>query len=599
MEERWKEICEPGNIRAIGKENGVDPLLARAMLNRKVTASEAEAYFHGRLSDLADPSLMKDMELTISLLLERRELEDQRIAIASDYDSDGLLSGYTLSIILQRIGLKPDIWIPDRVREGYGLNERIVREIHEKGISILITCDNGIAASEAVELAKSLGMTVIVTDHHEVRFKEIDGERTYLLPCADAILNPKQPGCEYPFKHLCGAGVVFRLGQALYDRLGIEREELYQLIPFTAIATVADVVELLGENRIIVKDGLQRIKQCQNPGLKALIEALNLDQNHITSYHIGFRIAPCFNAAGRIASIFDALSLLQEENEEEARKKACQLRELNEERKRQTEQGVIKAKAYIEQHLASEDVEEPFRGHEVFVIYLPDVHESIAGIIAGRIRESYHHPVFVFTDAENGVKGSGRSIEDYNMFEEIQKCEDLLDHFGGHPMAAGLSLQKENLEILEQRLNQNCMLKREDFFPVVPIDANVPFFYLTIPRIEQLEMLEPFGKGNESPLFIQRNAKIIDAKVLGKDGNTVKLTAVGDRDTRLEVMLFSQKEEFLSYLDEKFSKVQREQLFAGGRNEVCLDLVYEPNINVYNGMSKIQAFLRHYRRSEG
>lgn len=599
--EKWMLKVVGGDCVRIGKENGVDPLLAKIMLNRGVKAEEAQLFFHGTLKDLASPYEMKGMEQAVSMILEEQKKsidgEKRKIAIASDYDTDGLMSAYTLFLVFEMLGLEPHIYIPDRVKEGYGLNERIVREVEADGIELLVTCDNGIAALEAVSLAKELGLRVIVTDHHEVAFEEREEGRVYVLPCADVVLNPKQQDCGYPFKSLCGAGVVYRLAEALYERCGISREKLYELTPFTAMATVADVMDLLGENRILVKEGLKRIAECENLGLQALIAANGLDKAHISAYHVGFVLAPCFNAAGRLSTIFEALELLMEKDAAEAQRRAGELKERNDSRKKQTEDGVELAKEYIEKHfLCSHEAEE---SNPVYVIYIPGVHESIVGIVAGRIRESYHHPVFIFTDAEEGIKGSGRSIEAYNMFEEILKCKELLSHFGGHPMAAGLSLPKENLPLLQKMLNENCTLAPEDFIPVVSIDAPMQFGYITEKLVEELKWLEPFGKGNPAPLFAEKHVKLHSARVLGANKNVLKLVAENPQGVKMDAIYFGDVEKFEKYVEEEFGKEQKERLFLGGSNDVDLGFVYYPDINEYRGRRSLQLVIKYYCRIKG
>lgn len=599
--EKWMLRMEAGDYARIGKENGVDPLLAKIMLNRGVKEEEASLFFHGTLEDLASPYQMKGMDAAVSMILSERERKadekKRKIAIASDYDTDGLMSAYTLYLVFEMLGMEPHIYIPDRMKEGYGLNERIVRKVVEDKISLLVTCDNGIAALDAVKLAKELGLSVIVTDHHEVAFEEKEEGRAYVLPCADAILNPKQQDCGYPFKSLCGAGVVYRLAEALYEKCGISREKLYELTPFTAMATVADVMDLLGENRILVKEGLARIADCDNPGLLALIAANQLDKSRITAYHVGFILAPCFNAAGRLTTIFDALGLLMERNPVVAQKKAGELKALNDSRKEQTETGVRLAKEYIEAHfLCSKEAEEE---NPVYLIYLPGVHESIVGIVAGRIRESFHHPVFIFTDAEEGIKGSGRSIEAYNMFEEILKCKELLSHFGGHPMAAGLSLPKENFEPLRKMLNANSTLTPEDFVPVVQIDAAMPLGYITEGLVEELKKLEPFGKGNPSPLFAEQHLKLHSAKILGANKNVLKLVAENPSGNKMEAVYFGDVEKIGDYIEEEFGKEQKDRLFLGGDNEVDLGFVYYPDINEYRGCRSLQMVVKYYCHIKG
>lgn len=599
--EKWMLKMVDGDYQRIGKENGVDPLLAKIMLNRGVKEDEASLFFHGTLKDLASPYRMKGMEEAVSMILsERKNGEDgkkRKVAIAADYDVDGLMSAYTLYLMFEMLGMEPHIYIPDRVKEGYGLNERIVREIVSDGIELLVTCDNGIAALSPVRLAKELGLLVIVTDHHEVAFEETKDGRVYVLPCADVILNPKQKDCGYPFKSLCGAGVAYRLAEALYERCGISRKKLYELTPFTAMATVADVMDLLGENRILVREGLKRIADCENPGLIALIDANGLDKTRITACQVGFVLGPCFNAAGRLTTIFDALDLLMEKEIVLAQRKAENLKALNDSRKEQTENGVKLAKAYVEEHFLCN--EKAAKENPVYLIYLPQVHESIVGIVAGRIRESFHHPVFIFTDAEEGIKGSGRSIEAYNMFEEILKCKDLLTHFGGHPMAAGLSLPKENFEPLQKRLNKGSTMTEKDFIPVVEIDAAMPLGYISEGLVDELKKLEPFGKGNPSPLFAEQHLKLRSCRILGRNKNVLKFVTENPVGSRMEAIYFGDLEKFGEYVEEEFGKEQKDRLFLGGDNKVDLGFVYYPDINEYRGNRSLQMVVKHYCHIKG
>ena len=492
MRERWRVYGKKADFNRIAQTFHISPVTARIIRNRDVDGEDAiRRYLYGTVEDLYDPLLMKDMGKAADLV-EEAVRNGVKIAISSDFDVDGIFSGMILLEGILRIGGEASVYTPDRVKEGYGLNDRIVEEAHSEGYGMILTCDNGIAAAEPILRAKELGMTVVVTDHHEVPYTlEESGERRYHLPAADAVVDHKQEDCPYPFKKLCGAGVTYKLIQILYERFGVEREELYRLLEYAAIATVADVMDLEGENRIIVREGLRRLGATKNLGLQALMEVNGMDPKHLTAYHIGFIIGPCFNAAGRLETVKMAFDLLKAKTREEATARAETLKELNDSRKNMTQKGVEQAVELIEQS--------PWKQDKILLVRLHGCHESLVGIIAGRIREKYYKPVFVFTDAEEGIKGSGRSIEGYHMFDGLMQCQDLLERFGGHAMAAGLSLKEENLEPLRKRLNDACTLTQEELTPLVQIDVPMPLSYITEELIEEFKLLEPFGKGNTKP----------------------------------------------------------------------------------------------------
>ena len=486
--EKWFVSAKRADFQEIGRKFGIDAVTARLIRNRDVVGDEAvREYLYGSRKDLYAPQLMKDCRKTAEILKEKIA-EKKKIRVIGDYDIDGVNATCILYKGLIRCGAEADVEIPDRMKDGYGLNKNLIQYAYEEGIDTILTCDNGIAAVDEIAEAKRLGMTVLITDHHELQ------ER---IPAADAIVNPKQPECTYPYKSLCGAAVAYKLMICLYELCGIPVEETDAFIEFAAIATVGDVMDLTGENRILVKEGLKMINQTSNRGLKALIRANGLEDAQISSYHIGFVLGPCINASGRLDTAKRALELLLAEDDAVAEDLAHTLKELNDERKDMTQQGVAQAIELIEEGVLKED--------KVLVVYLPDCHESLAGIIAGRIRERYHKPVFVLTDAADGLKGSGRSIETYNMFAEMSKCAELFTKFGGHPMAAGLSLPRENMEAFHKKINENSVLTEDDFIPKVTIDVPMPISYITERLVEELGLLEPFGKGNTKPLFAEKS----------------------------------------------------------------------------------------------
>ena len=576
--EKWFVSAKRADFQEIGRKFGIDAVTARLIRNRAVVEDEAVwEYLYGSRKDLYAPQLMKDCRKTAEILKEKIA-EKKKIRVIGDYDIDGVNATCILYKGLIRCGAEADVEIPDRMKDGYGLNKNLIQYAYEEGIDTILTCDNGIAAVDEIAEAKRLGMTVLITDHHELQ------ER---IPAADAIVNPKQPECTYPYKSLCGAAVAYKLMICLYELCGIPVEETDAFIEFAAIATVGDVMDLTGENRILVKEGLKMINQTSNRGLKALIRANGLEDAQISSYHIGFVLGPCINASGRLDTAKRALELLLAEDDAVAEDLAYTLKELNDERKDMTQQGVAQAIELIEEGVLKED--------KVLVVYLPDCHESLAGIIAGRIRERYHKPVFVLTDAADSLKGSGRSIETYNMFAEMSKCAELFTKFGGHPMAAGLSLPRENMEAFHKKINENSVLTEDDFIPKVTIDVPMPISYITERLVEELGLLEPFGKGNTKPLFAEKSLNILSARILGKNRNVIKLQVLGAAGTVMEAMYFGDVERFQEYLREKFGHTETEKLFQGRENAVTLSLAYYPGINEFRGNRTLQIVIQSYQ----
>ena len=584
--ERWVLLRKGADFEAIGKKYQISPRLACLIRNRDVIGEEAiDRYLNGTISDLYDGMLMKDMDKAIDILKEKI-LEDKKIRVIGDYDIDGVNATYILLEGLERLGADVDSDIPDRISDGYGLNRHLVERAYKAGVDTIITCDNGIAAADEIAYGKEMGMTVIVTDHHEIPFDERDGEKRYRIPPADAVMDPKQPDCLYPFKGLCGAAVAYKLMEALWESMGKDSADLDDLIENVAIATIGDVMDLEDENRIFVKEGLQMLRRTKNPGLKALIECTGIDKESLNSYHIGFVLGPCINASGRLDTAKRALELLRAGTQKEADILAGDLKALNDSRKDMTEEAVKQAEEQVETTTIS--------GDNVLVVYLPDCHESLAGIVAGRIRENYYKPVFVLTDAEEGVKGSGRSIDGYHMYEELNKCKELLTKFGGHRLAAGLSLPKENVGKFREMLNKNCTLTEEEMKEKVTIDMEMPFGCVTEGLVKELELLEPFGKGNTKPVFAARGVTLLGARILGKNRNVLKLQVQDVNGCRIEAMLFRHAEDFLGRLEEQYGKTEVEALLKGRGRQIRISMTYYPDINEYMGKKTPQIVVTHY-----
>lgn len=560
------------------------------MRNRGVeTKEEIESYLKGDLDYLSDPALMKDADKAASLL-EVAIANNELIAISSDFDNDGIFSGLLLKEAIIELGGRAAIFTPNRVMEGYGVNSRIVEEANANGASVLLTCDNGIAAFEAIDEAKKLGMTVIVTDHHEVPFEEHDGKKIYLLPKADAIVDPKQEDCAYPFKSLCGTGVAYQLMTLLFRRMKrtMSRQEIF--LQYTAIATVADVMELVGENRILVRKGLSYLNHTNHIGLRALMEVCGISPKQVRAYHIGFILGPCFNAAGRLDTIVHALALLESKEYDQALALAGELWAMNEERKELTRVGTERAVELIE-HATWKD-------EHVYLVYIKDCHESVAGIIAGRLRERYYRPVLVFTDAseEGQIKASGRSIDDYDMFTELSAFRNLFLRFGGHKMAAGLTMEKKNLEILRDGLNARCTLTQTQLMPLVMIDAAMPLGYISEEVIADLEKLEPFGRANEKPLFAQQHLSVLRLSRIGKNRNVVKMSVMGLEGIIMDALYFGDTDVFFDFLEEEYGRDNVAAALRGMRNTIDIGVTYYPQINEFQGKRSLQIVIQNYCR---
>lgn len=569
--EKWMVAAKRADFKGIGERFGIDQVTARIIRNRDVIGEKAiEKYLHGSRKDFYSPWLLKDMEKAVAILQEKIENRN-RIRIIGDYDIDGVMSTYILLESLRGLGCDVDMMIPNRITDGYGINEHLIEQAWQEGRDTIITCDNGIAAVTQIRKAKDLGMTVIVTDHHEVPFEDLEGGRKEILPPADAIVNPKQKACSYPFAGLCGAVVAMKVMEALYEKMAPEVDLVDKMLPFAGIATIGDVMDLQDENRILVKEGLQRLHHTTNLGLQELIRVNNLEPENISPYHIGFILGPCLNASGRLDTAKRALQLLLADSREEAAVLAGDLKNLNESRKEMTAQGLEKAIEQVESTSMLEDT--------VLVVFLPECHESLAGIIAGRLRERYHKPSFVLTRGEEGVKGSGRSIESYSMYEKLCECKEYLTKFGGHPMAAGLSLEEENVERFRRKLNEQSGLTEEDLVEKVTIDVPMPIHYIRKDLVQELSLLEPFGKGNEKPLFAQKNLWISQMRVFGKNRNVVKMRLTDENGYSMDGVYFGNGDEFAEE----------------GRGKRKISIVYYPDINMYQGRESLQVIIRHYQ----
>lgn len=577
--EQWILYNKKAEFNTIATKLGIDPLLVKIMRNRNLTTKEEMASFL-QLTMPPDysPMQMKDMDKAVQQIKSAIN-NKEKIRIISDYDVDGVMSNYILFKAFVRLNARVDYVIPDRIKDGYGLNSKLIDEAKNQAIDLIVTCDNGIAAIEEITYANSLGIKVVVTDHHEVPFTMEEDKKSYHLPQALAVVDNKQVDCPYPYKQLCGASVAFKLVQALYAEFGIEEKELEEFYVYMAIATVCDVVELKDENRAIVKRGLAYLKKNEDIGLNALIEANNLVKEQIKEYHFGFIIGPCINAGGRLETAQMALELFLEENKQEAKRKAIELTNLNHTRKNMTLQGVEKAMKIVQSEKYCKD--------KVLVVYLPECHESLAGIIAGRVRENTGKPTFILTDGKEGLKGSGRSIEQYSMYEEMSKVADVFVKFGGHPMAAGFSIQTKNLEKMRKRLNEETSLQDKDFVTKRYIDAAMPFSYITEALIEELSQLAPFGKDNEKPAFAVKNATILKANILGAAKNVLKLT-IEQQGTVLQGIRFGEVKPFLEELEKRVPSSEYRKLLDGQEVAISAAILYYPEINEYMGRKSIQ-----------
>ena len=585
--EKWIEIRKGGNFMEMAKKYGIDPLIARIIRNRDITdEKEITEYLYGGKEALHNPHLLKDADKAAEIIAEGIA-EKKAMRIIGDYDIDGVNATYILLEGIRRCGGNVDAAIPDRMKDGYGINEHLIEQALSDRKELLITCDNGIAAINEINFAKEKGMTVVVTDHHEIPYRNTEQGKEFLRSNADAIVNPKQADCPYPCKGICGAVVAWKLVQVLYERMDISVVEADIFIENAGFATVGDVMDLTGENRILVKLGLKALEHTKNPGMKALIAKNKLSDKPLSAYHIGFVLGPCINASGRLDTAKRSLELLLERDEVKASALAGELVELNESRKYMAQQETQKALEQIEKEGREKD--------KVLVVYLPECHESLAGIIAGRIREAYQRPVFVLTRGEEGVKGSGRSIEAYSMFDKMTEVAELFTKYGGHPMAAGLSMREEDIDKLREQLNQKAELSEEDMAEVVRLDAVLPMSYFTVDTIRQLSVLEPCGKSNTKPVFADRNIKVTRAGIVVVNRNVLKLHLLDSRGNPVAGVYFGEVEKFLTFLSEKFGSEEVDAAMHGRENSIQFAAVYEPAVDTYSGRESVQAIIRRFR----
>jgi single-stranded-DNA-specific exonuclease len=569
--EKWFITMKKADFEGISKKYKISPILARLIRNRdRITDEEITSYLYGSVEMLYDGAKMKGMKETVAILREKIA-SGAKIRVIGDYDIDGVNATYILQKGIESVDGNVDTDIPDRMKDGYGLNQTLIERALEGGVDTLITCDNGIAAYDEIAYAKEKGLTVLVTDHHEVPYQMEGEEKVYRIPPADAVVNPHQVDCPYPFSGLCGAAVAYKVVEQLAIALGKNPRELDFLIESVAIATIGDVMDLVDENRIFVKEGLRRLKKTENLGLKALMDATGVESEQLQAYHIGFVLGPCINAGGRLDTAKRALNLLNASTRREAVMLAEDLKELNDQRKELTEQGIAAAIEQIETGNMLEN--------RVLVVYLPEVHESIAGIIAGRIKERYERPTFILTDAENGAKGSGRSIEAYSMYEEMTKCKELFTKYGGHKLAAGLSLPTENIDVFRKEINEKCTLTSDDLIPKVTIDLRLPIEHVTEDLVEELHQLEPFGKGNSKPMFAEKDLQVFNPRILGRNKNVLAFQVKDEKGTACDAIYFGDVENCLKAIEEKGE----------------LSVIFYPTINEFRGQRKLQLQISNYK----
>lgn len=588
MEEQWLITRKSGRFQEIAEELNISPVMARLMCNREIKEDDMKAYLTPDLKNLHNGLLMKDMDKAISIITDKIQ-DEKAIRIIGDYDIDGITSTYILLEALEGLGAVVDYDIPDRIENGYGLSRTLIEKALADGIDTILTCDNGIAARDEIAFAKEQGMTVVITDHHEVPYVEVQDNdkivRKFLLPEADAVVDPKQEDCHYPFDELCGAAVAYKLTEQLYISMGRDFAQLDYLLGFVAIATIGDVMDLVGENRIFVKEGIKRLHVTNNQGMKSLMEVNEIEPKDLSTYHIGFVLGPCMNASGRLDSAKKAIQLFREKDYNKAYSMAAELKSINDERKDLTAIAVEQAMVQVQEELS---------GHTVLVVYLPDCHESIAGIIAGRVREKFYKPAIVMTNAESGIKGSGRSIEEYHLFEELTKCKDLLNKFGGHKLAAGLSMPLENLEILRARLNELHSLSENDLTPKVRIDMQMPLAYTSLELVEELKKLEPSGKGNRKALFVERDVEVSQVRIMGKNQNVLKCK-LRHGGFVVDGLMFGEVQSFVDTIIEKYGQSTYDSICKGQWNGVKMSMVYIPELNEFRGNRTLQLRIQNYK----
>lgn len=584
---KWFVSAKKADFNTIAQKYNISPVLARIIRNRDLVKNcEIEKYLYGTLEDVYDGSYLKDMEKAVEIIWNKIR-EGKKIRVIGDYDVDGICAAYILKKGLLLCGADVDTVIPHRIKDGYGINEQLIEDAYEDGIDTIVTCDNGIAAFAQIEFAVAKGITCIITDHHEVPYEMVGEKKEYRVPPAEAIIDPKQEDCNYPYKNICGAVVAWKMVGKLWERIRVSENDRREILEFAGIATVCDVMELLDENRIIVKEALKSMSHSANLGLRALMKVHDLNAGNLSAYHIGFVLGPCFNATGRLDSATRTMELLECKKEREAVLLASELKRLNESRKEMTEKGVEEAVLKIE--------EEQLQKDSVMVVYLPDCHESLAGIIAGRLREKYYKPVFVLTKGEESVKGSGRSIDSYSMYEELNKCKNLFLKFGGHKLAAGLSLEEKNIEEMRIQLNRNCTLTAEDMEEKILIDVPMPMSYVTEEFLKELELLEPFGTGNSKPVFAQKDLKFLSVRIMGKNRNMAKFSVEDPQGNRFSMVCFRHLEKFLEDVEKKYGRSTLDLFLSQNKNSgVKMSVIYYPSLNEYMGKQEIQYIMQNW-----
>lgn len=589
---RWLLKRSKINTSIMAKELGIKETVACILANRGLGERQgARNFLYGTMEDIRDPFLMKDMALGIELITQGIK-NKKKIAVYGDYDVDGVMSTTILYRTILRCGGDAVYYVPHRQKEGYGLNLMAIEELAKDGVEVLFTCDNGIAALEECKRAKEMGMTVVILDHHEPGFLGVDGEKEDVIPIADAVIDPKQRACQYPFSMLCAGGIAYKFAILLLQAFQIQDEKLKkEFLCFGSIATVCDIVDLMDENRILVRHGLNEIQRTTNIGLQALMEETGIIGKHVTEYHLGFIIGPCINATGRLESGGKAVELFCETNEAKAREIAKTLVELNGERKRLTALATERGMERIER--------ENLLNEKVLVLYDEDTHESIAGIVAGRIKERYYRPVVLITHGEDGAKGSGRSIEGYNLFQALFQCKDLFTRFGGHAMAAGLSLPKENIPLLRKKLNDTCLLTQEEMTSVLRLEKQLLLSDINMELAKEIKTLAPFGKENPSPLFASKNISVDKMDLIGKNKDILRMTLSEETSgTRLAGISFDGYGDMLNLLKELYPQEECDKMMCGGQIAPKFDFVYCIEMNTYNGRSSVQLMIKDFRLSK-
>ncbi|MCR4651202.1 MAG: single-stranded-DNA-specific exonuclease RecJ [Lachnospiraceae bacterium] len=585
---KWTITAKGADFGAIASHFGIDPVVARVIRNRDlITNEEIDMFLNGTENDEHDPKLLNDLELAVGYIKENID-HGKKIRVIGDYDVDGVTATAILVKGITAFGGRVDYRLPNRITDGYGINERLVRDAIEDRVDCIITCDNGIAASEVLELAESNGIMCILTDHHEVPYTDVNGEREYIIPRVHAVIDPKRPDNTYPYPNICGAMVAYKLIQELLEGTA-QRDILQELTELAALGTVCDVMELRDENRVLVKRALSLMCNSSNIGLRTLFTVTGCENKPIKAGTLGFIAGPCINAAGRLEDASEPVELLLTEDEGKAVKIATELKNLNDLRKEMTEKGVSRAIEIIE--------EDKIYNRTVMIIYIPGLHESLAGIVAGRIRERYYHPVIVLTDSDDMIKGSGRSIEAYDMFGELNKVKDLFTHFGGHKMAAGMSLDKNKLYELERRLNENPPIGMDECEERIRIDVVMPLEYVSQKLIDDISLLEPFGTGNPKPVFAERNLQFLHGRRMGALGNMARFRVRTERNGEFDIVRFRNLDILLDYIRDKFGDKAVEDLFGAGYREtspVRLNVIYTPEINEYRGQKNISFIMNDY-----